>query len=154
MIRVTAAAASVIPLTALMLGACVSQSAGHAGEHEHVNLASRTDTLPFSHGVIAGDLYFVAGTLGLDASGKPPADPDAEARAMLDDFKAKLALAGLTMDDLVSVTIYCPDLTLYDGFNKLYATYFTHGFPARAFIGSGALLRGCRFEIQGVAARR
>jgi 2-iminobutanoate/2-iminopropanoate deaminase len=129
--------------------ACSARSA-----REHRNLAGRTDQLPFSHVVRAGETYYVAGTLGLDASGKPPADAEEEARRMLDDFRAKLALVGLTMDDLVTVTVFCPDLALYDTFNRVYATYFEGPPPARAFIGSGPLLRGCRFEVQGVAAGR
>jgi enamine deaminase RidA (YjgF/YER057c/UK114 family) len=59
----------------------------------------------------------------------------------------------MTMDNLVTVTVYCPDLTLYDKFNAIYRTYFGKDFPARAFIGSGPLLRGARFEIQGIAVR-
>ena len=116
---------------------------------------SRTDSLPFSNAVTTDDLCFLAGTLGVDpATGKPPPDPEQEVQLMLDSFAAALALDGLTPDDLVSVTVFCPDLTLYDTFNKVYASAFTQGFPARAFIGSGPLLRGCRFEIQGIAARR
>jgi len=142
---------------ALLASACASsRSARSSPEHgvERMNLPGRTDTLPFSHGVLAGRFYFVAGTLGVDpASGKPPADPEAEARAMLDDFKKKLELAGLTMDDVVQVTVFCSDLALYDLFNRVYASYFQGGFPARAFIGSGPLLRGCHFEIQGIAAK-
>jgi enamine deaminase RidA (YjgF/YER057c/UK114 family) len=59
----------------------------------------------------------------------------------------------MSMDDLVSVQVFCTDLSLYDAFNGVYRTYFRRGFPARAFIGSGPLLRGARFEINGVAAR-
>lgn len=141
------------PQNKVILIQSIGQGAANRGG-EHLNLPGRTDSLPFSHGVRAGDFYFVAGTLGLDATGKPPAEPEAEARAMLDDFRARLALAGLTMDNLVSVTVYCSDLALYDGFDKLYASYFSNGrFPAFAFIGSGPLLRGCRFEIQGTAVR-
>ena len=141
---------------ALLALAC-SSSRSHESV-QRLNLPGRTDTLPFSHGVLAGDFYFVAGTLGADpATGKPPADVEQEVRAMLDDFRKKLALAGLTMDDLVQVQVFCPDLSLYDTFNRIYAGYFTAssggGFPARAFIGSGPLLRGCRFEITGIAAR-
>jgi len=122
---------------------------------QHLNTPGRTDTLPFSHAVLAGGFVFLAGTLGLDpATGKPPADPEQEARAMLDDFKKKLELEGLTMDDLVQVQVFCSDLSLYDGFNKVYASYFKREFPARAFIGSGPLLRGCHFEIIGIAAQR
>jgi len=116
---------------------------------------SRTDTLPFSNAVTTEHLCFLAGTLGVDpATGKPPADADQEVKLMLDNFAAALALDGLTPDDLVSVTVFCSDLALYDNFNKVYASAFTQGFPARAFIGSGPLLKGCRFEIQGIAARR
>jgi len=72
---------------------------------------------------------------------------------MLDGFKATLAQAGMTMDNIVTVTIYCPDLTLYDKFNGVYRTYFSKDFPARAFIGSGPLLRGAHFEMQAIAAK-
>ena len=57
------------------------------------------------------------------------------------------------MQDIVSLTIYCSDLTVYDTFNKVYRTYFRGPFPARAFIGSGPLLLGARFEIQGIAVK-
>ena len=137
-------------LLALLLAGCAS-----SGGVEHFNAPDRKDTLPFSHLVRAGDTYYVAGTLGIDpVTGVPPADVEQEIRAMLDDFAKKLALADLTMDDLVSTEIYCPDLSLYAKFNELYAGYFSGPPPARAFIGSGPLLRGARFEITGVAVRR
>jgi 2-iminobutanoate/2-iminopropanoate deaminase len=62
--------------------------------------------------------------------------------------------AGMTMDDLVSVQIYCSDLRHYDAFNTVYRRYFTREFPARAFLGSGPLLFGARFEVVGVAVKR
>jgi len=110
--------------------------------------------LPFSNAVLVGDTLYLAGTLGLDPkTGLPPADPKEEARLALDAMKATLAEAGMTMDDLVTVQVFCSDLELYDDFNAIYRTYFTEHFPARAFIGSGPLLRGGRFEIQGIAVK-
>jgi hypothetical protein len=50
--------------------------------------------------------------------------------------------------------VFCPDLTLCQEFNEIYRTYFIKDFPARAFIGSGPLLRGGHFEMQGIAVRR
>ena len=82
-----------------------------------------------------------------------PDDLDAEIRLLLDGVKSVLAETGLTMDDLVSVQVYCPDLTLYDRFNAVYRGYFGKDVPARAFVGSGPLLRGGHFEVQGIAVR-
>ena len=126
-----------------------------ADDRRHIVLPSRTDTLPFSDGVLVGDTLFLAGRIGIDPqTGKPPEDVEKEIRLLLDGMKATLKEANMTMDDLVSVQIFCPDLSLYEKFNEIYRTYFAKNFPARAFIGSGPLLRGGRFEIQGIAVRR
>ena len=147
-------------LATLALGACivVAEDSTHAGPSRArrvVNAQGRNDSLPFSHGVLAGDTFYVAGTLGLDpATGQPPADAREEVRLLIESFRDKLRLVGMDMEDLVSVQVFCPDLELYETFNEVYATYFDRDYPARAFLGSGPLLRGCRFEINGVAVRR
>jgi 2-iminobutanoate/2-iminopropanoate deaminase len=121
----------------------------------HIVLPSRKDTLPFSDGVLVGDTLYLAGRIGIDPeTGKPPAELEKEIRLLLDGMKTTLAAANMTMDDLVSVQVFCPDLSLYEKFNEIYRTYFIRDFPARAFIGSGPLLRGGRFEMQGTAIRR
>jgi 2-iminobutanoate/2-iminopropanoate deaminase len=120
----------------------------------HIMLKGRSDSLPYSNGVLVGNTLYVAGTIGTDpATDNAPADLDREIHLALDSMKATLAEAGMTMDDLVSVQVFCPDLSLYDKFNATYRTYFKEKFPARAFIGSGSLLRGGHFEIQGIAVR-
>lgn len=125
------------------------------GPIRHIVLPSRKDTLPYSDGVLVGNTFYLAGRIGIDPeTGKPPAELEKEIRLLLDGMKTTLAAADLTMDDLVSVQVFCPDLSLYDKFNEIYRTYFIKDFPARAFIGSGPLLRGGRFEMQGIAVRR
>jgi enamine deaminase RidA (YjgF/YER057c/UK114 family) len=69
------------------------------------------------------------------------------------DYEAILALADMSMNNLVSVTVFCPDLKLYRTFNEVYKSYFAKDFPARAFVGSGPLLFGIRFEMQAIAVR-
>ena len=125
-----------------------------AGATRHIVLPGRTDTLPYSDGVLVGNTLYLAGKIGIDPqTGRPPEDVEKEIRLLLDGMKTTLKEAGMTMDDLVSVQVFCPDLSLYEKFNEIYRTYFTKNFPARAFIGSGPLLRGGRFEIQGIAVR-
>ena len=109
---------------------------------------------PFSGAVLVGDTLYLSGVIGLDANRKVPETAEQEARNVMDMVKARLEKAGLTPDDLVSVQIFCSDVSQYEAFNAVYRTYFKKEFPARAFIGSGKLLFGARFEVQGIAARR
>jgi len=125
-----------------------------AATRRHIMLKGRSESLPFSNGVLVGNTLYLAGTIGTDpATGNAAADLEQEIRLALDSIKATLAEAGMTMDDLVSVQVFCPDLSLYEKFNAIYRTYFKGQFPARAFIGSGPLLRGGHFEIQGIAVK-
>ncbi|HXY38293.1 MAG TPA: RidA family protein [Vicinamibacteria bacterium] len=127
-----------------------------APTRKYVNLPNRAlPGLPFSDAVQVGDTLYIAGRIALDpTTRKPPADPEQEARQVLDQLKSVLAEAGMTTDDLVSVTVYCSDLKLFDTWNKVYPTYFGKEYPARAFIGAGTLLFGARFEVQGIAVKR
>lgn len=111
--------------------------------------------LPFSNGVLVGDTFYMSGHLGLDsATKKIPANIEQEIRFMLDSFCETLARAELMMEHLVFVQVFCSDVSLFDKFNSVYRAYFSQDFPARAFLGSGPLLFGAHFEIQGIAVRR
>lgn len=110
--------------------------------------------LPYSEGVQVGNTLYLAGKIGLTPDLQVPDTVEEEARLVLEDLKATLEAAEMTMDDLVSVQVFCSDVSHYDAFNRVYRTYFTREFPARAFIGAGTLLFGARFEIQAIAVRR
>ena len=109
---------------------------------------------PFSGSVKVGDTLYISGQIGLGPDRKPPADVTEEARLVMEALKNQIVRQGLTMDDLVSVQIFCSDVKHYDAFNAVYRAYFTKEFPARAFLGSGTLLFGARFEVMGVAVKR
>ena len=137
----------------LMLGAC-------SPERDYVNPGhpDNPDSGPFSGAVMVGNTLYISGMLGLTqgADGAPavPADPAEEARIMLDNIRDTLSEAGMTMDDLVSATIYCSDLSLYGTFHEVYRSYFTQEFPARAFIASPPLLFDAHFEMPSIAVKR
>ena len=110
--------------------------------------------LPFSEAVWSGTTLYVSGHIGSDPkTGGAPQDAALEAKLVLDAVKATVEHAGLTMDDFVSVTVYCTDLGLYDTFNTVYKTYFHANYPTRAFVGVAQLLRGAHFEVQGIAVK-
>jgi 2-iminobutanoate/2-iminopropanoate deaminase len=121
--------------------------------HQHILLPDNPG-LPFSDAVLAGDTLYISGRLGLDPkTGHAPADLNEELQLLLDGFDRVLAAAGMSRTDLVSVTVFCPDLSLFNQFNAAYRTRFTGDFPARAFIGSGPLLLGAHYEMVGIAVR-
>ena len=122
---------------------------------EHINPRSPADggVPPFSGAVRVGNTLHLSGMLGLEG-GEVPETAEQEAANVLDNVKSVLETAGLTMDDLVVVQVYASDVGDYDAFNSVYRTYFTTEFPARAFLGSGTLLFGARFEVMGIAVRR
>lgn len=126
-----------------------------AVEHRFINMPGRADNNPYSNAVLVGDTLYLAGDIGVDPeTGRPPAEVKDEVRIVMDRMKQRLEMVDMTMDDLVMVEVHCPDLSLYDEFNEIYRTYFNDHFPARAFLGSGPLLLGGRFEITGKAVRQ
>lgn len=110
---------------------------------------------PFSEAVLAGNTLYISGHLGIDPkTGKPGATPEEEARLVMEAVKRTVEAAGMRMDDIVSVQVFCSDVSVFDEFNSVYRTYFHGNYPARAFIGAGKLLFGARFEVQGIAVKK
>ena len=123
---------------------------------EHINPRSPADgeVPPFSGAVRVGETLYLSGTIGRESDGSIAETAEREAELVLDNVRNTLVDAGMTMDDLVFVQIFSSDVSDYDAFNSVYRTYFEENFPARAFIGSGTLLFGARFEIQSIAVAR
>jgi enamine deaminase RidA (YjgF/YER057c/UK114 family) len=120
----------------------------------NINLPGRKEPLPFSDAVLVGDTLYLSGRIGIDpVTGIAPADVDQELRLLFDSFEAVLAQAGMTMNDLVWVQIFSPDVSLWKRFNALYVQRFSKELPARAFVGSGPLLKNGRFEMMGIAVK-
>jgi 2-iminobutanoate/2-iminopropanoate deaminase len=137
----------------------LAQAAGQTGANDRTYVVlprpAAIANAPFSEAVLAGNTLYVAGQLGLDpVTEKPGATPEDEARLALESVKRIIESAGMNMDDLVSVQVFCADVSNFDAFNSVYRTYFHGNFPARAFLGSGKLLFGARFEVMGIAVKR
>lgn len=121
-----------------------------------IKLAGGPVSAPFSDAILSGNTLYLAGRIGIDPkTGKVPEKIEDEIKILLDGEKEVLAQAGMTMDDLVYVQIACSDLSLFQKFNPIYASYFsTKDYPAREFIGAGSLLAGGHFELQAIAVKR
>jgi 2-iminobutanoate/2-iminopropanoate deaminase len=149
-------------LLALLTTGCVATTTEQASapvepERQYINPRTPSDSElpPFSGAVRVGNTLYLSGDIGIDENQRVPDTAEAEARLVLTKIKTTIEQAGMTMDDLVSVQVFCSDVAHYAAFNAVYRTFFTREFPARAFYGvGGPLLFNARFEVQGIAVKR
>lgn len=135
----------------LLLLLPVLLSAQQAGRTHLKSKLAQERNLPFSSGVLVGDTLYIAGTTGVDALTTKPVGTEEEAKLVMNAIKQTVEQAGMTMDDIVSMQVFCTDLANYDTFNGVYKTYFHGDYPARAFLSVPKLLFGARFEVMGIA---
>ena len=107
--------------------------------------------LPFSDARRIGNTLYVSGQIGINESFIPPEQLEDEAHLLMQKLKAVVEKHGGTMDKVVMVTIFTPDVANFEAFNAVYVTYFKDPLPARAFLGSGPVLFGARFELTAIA---
>jgi len=110
---------------------------------------------PYAQAVVAGDLVFCAGQVGLDPdSGRlVPGGIAAETARALENISAVLTAVGLGLDAIVKTTVYVVDLADVATVNEIYGRYLRAPYPARATVQVAGLPAGARIEIEAVAAR-
>lgn len=143
-------------ILAFVVSAVAVSNAAAQDTRRYIDPVSAGDAegLPFSGAVMVGNTLYLSGAIGLDENQQVPATAEEEAHNVMTRIRGRLEAAGMTMDDLVSVQVFCSDVAHYDAFNGVYRTFFSREYPARAFLGSGTLLFGARFEVQGIAVKR
>jgi 2-iminobutanoate/2-iminopropanoate deaminase len=107
---------------------------------------------PYSPGISAGDYVYVSGQGAKGPDGSMPDSFAGQVRQTLENVKAIVEAAGLTMDHIVYTQVYLEDIRNFDQMNSVYAQYFQKAPPARATLGVAKLL-GTPVEINAVAVR-
>jgi reactive intermediate/imine deaminase len=105
-----------------------------------------------SPGVDAGDYVYISGQGPRRPDGSLPTTFSEQVQQALDNVKAIVEAAGLTMDHLVYTQVYLEDISKYDEMNAVFAAYFPKTPPARAVLGV-ARVPEPPIEISAVAVR-
>ena len=118
---------NVVTLLTLVLATVVSINTHAQDSRIYIDGRSAADANvpPYSGAVLIGDTLHLAGSIGLDENLEVPDDPADEARNVLNAIKRSVEAAGMTMDDLVSIQVFCSDVAHYQAFNEVYRTFFT-----------------------------
>jgi 2-iminobutanoate/2-iminopropanoate deaminase len=108
---------------------------------------------PYSPGIAVGDFLYVSGQGGRDAEGKLASAVDAQTRQTLQNVKAIVEAAGLTMEHVVYSQVYVDNMAHYDAVDSVWKEFFPKAPPARAFLGVYKLPTDIAVEINAVAFR-
>ena len=100
--------------------------------------------------VRAGDFVFISGQVPVLDGSIVTGGFAAETRAVLDNVKATLKLAGSEMSDVVKTTVWLRDRDDFPDFNAAYAENFPSNPPARSTAES-RLMIDIAVEIDAIA---
>ena len=108
--------------------------------------------LPFSEAVRVGDVLYLSGAIGIDASGRlVEGGIEAEIRQAMENIVAVLDRHGSSMARVVKVTVMLADMAEWYAANKVYLGFFPDHLPARSAFGANGLALGARVEIEAIA---
>jgi 2-iminobutanoate/2-iminopropanoate deaminase len=108
---------------------------------------------PYSPGVLVGDYLYVSGQGVRDAAGKMPDGIAAQTRQCLENVKAIVEAAGLTMQHVVHMQLYLERMSDLGEVEKVYAAYFPQAPPARVVLGVAKMPTDTTVEMTAVAVR-
>lgn len=110
---------------------------------------------PYSQAIEANGTVYVSGQLPIDPATGNFAEGGikAEARQSLTNIKNILAEAGLTMQNVVKVTVLLADINNFAAVNEVYAEFFEAPYPARSAFAVAALPKGANIEIEAIAVK-
>ncbi|MDE5788231.1 MAG: RidA family protein [Bacteroidaceae bacterium] len=109
---------------------------------------------PYSQAIEVNGFVYLSGQLPINPrTGEFPEGIKAQVQQSLENVRAILSEAGLTMKDVVKSTILLADISDFSAMNEVYATFFSEPYPARSAFAVKALPKGALVEIECIAAR-
>lgn len=108
----------------------------------------------YSQATTNGDILFTAGQIPMTPDGDLLDDEDiaVQTRQSLENVKGILEEEGLTMQDVLKVTVFMEDIRDFDEMNESYKEYFQDNPPARSAIEVANLPKGVGVEIEAIAS--
>jgi 2-iminobutanoate/2-iminopropanoate deaminase len=107
---------------------------------------------PYAQAIRAGNWIFTSGQIPLTPEGElVTGDIRAQTRQVLENLNAVLAAAGVSLRQVVKVTVYIANMDEFSVINEIYAEYFGDHKPARSTVQVARLPRDAGIEIDCIA---
>ena len=107
----------------------------------------------FSPAIVAGNLVFISGQIGIDRKTSQMVEGGFEAQAeqVLVNLAAVLEAAGSDMSQVLKTTVFLADMDNFNKMNEIYRRHFTEDPPARSTVQVARLPRNAMIEIEATA---
>ena len=110
---------------------------------------------PYSQAIQLGSLLFVSGQIAIDpkTGNLVQGDIEAQTRQVMENLKAIVASAGLTLSDALKATCFLKNMGDFAKFNGIYAGYFGDTPPARETVEVARLPRDVLIEVSLICGK-
>lgn len=120
---------------------------------------TQTDKAPlpgghYSQAIVHNGLVYVSGQLPIDpqTGEKQTGSIEEQTNLVLQNLSAILDASGSSLNQVLKVTVYISDISLWGKVNEVYAEIFGDHRPARAIVPTRDLHFGFKIEVDAVAA--
>ncbi len=110
---------------------------------------------PYAQAVRYGNLLFVSGMIPIDPKTGEllEGDFEAEVTLILENLKTVVKAGGMSLKNVLKVSVFMKDLGLFKKFNEIYGRYFGDVLPARETIQVAKLPRDASMEISVICGQ-
>ncbi len=110
---------------------------------------------PYSQALVHNDLIFVSGQIPINPGSGTIEGKTIEEQVdqVMKNLSAILAEAGSDLSHVLRCTVFLADLAEFDGYNKVYGSYFKAMPPTRTTVQVAKLPRGAKVEIDVIAIK-
>ncbi|HAS62249.1 MAG TPA: reactive intermediate/imine deaminase [Vibrio sp.] len=114
---------------------------------------------PYVQGVDLGNMVMTSGQIPVNpVTGEISADIAVQARQSLENVKAVVEASGLSVGDIVKMTVFVKDLNDFATVNQAYGEFFDEHnvahYPARSCVEVARLPKNVGIEIEAIAVRK
>ena len=110
---------------------------------------------PYSQGIDMGNMVFTSGQIPVNPStGLVPEGIVEQAKQSLENVQAVLEAAGLSMQDVIKMTVFLKDMNTFSAMNEVYKSFFEEPYPARSAVEVARLPKDVLIEIEAIALKK
>lgn len=108
---------------------------------------------PYSQAIQVGNLVYTSGQIPIDPATGMIVKGGIKEQTLqsLTNVKAILEEVGLTMSNVLKITVFMADMGDFADMNSVYAEFFTEPYPVRSAVAVKTLPKGALVEIEVIA---